>query len=511
MLLKDSEPSVREFDELVYRQVVPRDHYLRKVLEIISWDSFYDLLAPYYSLDAGRPAESPVMMLKLEYLRYHHNLSDREVIARSVTDLAFRNFLRIPLRGYLPDPSTLCVFRGRLGREGFRNIFARVVQIAREYGVVKDRMRLKDATHVIGNIAVPSTLALVAQIRDKLLSAAAPFAPQMVEGERVNLELLREATKGLNPKEKLVTRVAQLRENLVWADTLTPPKQAETNRPWQLFLAQRDLAHKILEDLEHPNAGDRTISVIDPDARSAKHGDWYDGYLVDVLFDPDSELVTSINVLPAARDEAVDTLELVHGEEAAHGNQIEALSMDGAGFNGPLLRELEAPEGLNIDTYVPPPADSKSGLFTPRDFQEDPEQRVVTCPAGQTSTQYQYEPKERSRVYRFSATTCRSCPLLAQCMKQPPRRRGRTVRKTEYQAEHDRVRLKATTPAYARVRREHLKVERKLGELVNRHAGRRARYWGIPKVFIQEAMACTAMNIKRLVRLTCAPTAEACG
>jgi IS5 family transposase len=210
-------------------------------------------------------------MLKLEYLRYHHNLSDREVIARSVTDLAFRNFLRIPLRGYLPDPSTLCVFRGRLGREGFRNIFTRVVQIAREYGVVKDRLRIKDATHVIGNIAVPSTLALVAQIRDKLLSAAEPFAPRMVEGERVNLELLREATKGLNPKEKLVTRVAQLRENLVWADTLTPPKQAETNRPWQLFLVQRDLAHKILEDLEHPTAGDRTISVIDPDARSAKN------------------------------------------------------------------------------------------------------------------------------------------------------------------------------------------------------------------------------------------------
>jgi transposase len=511
MLLKTSEPRVRELDELVYEKVVPQDHYLRKVLKVIPWDDFYDLLAPYYSLDVGRPAEDPVLMLKLEYLRYHHSLSDREVIARSVTDLAFRNFLQIPLRGYLPDPSSLCIFRGRLGRKGFRDIFASVVQTAREYGVVKDRLRIKDATHVIGNIAVPSALALVAQIRDKLLSAAEPFAPQMVEGERVNLEMLREASKGLNPKEKLVTRVAQLRENLVWADTLTPPKQAETNRAWQLFLAQRDLAHKILEDREHPTAGDRTISVTDPEARTGKHGDWYDGYLVDVLFDPDSELVTSINVLPASGDEAVDALELIYGEEAAHGNQIEALSMDGVGFNGPLLRELEDPENLNIDTYVPPPAESKAGLFTPRDFQEDREQGVVTCPAGQTSTQYQYEPEERSRVYRFSASTCRTCPLVAQCMKQAPRRRGRTVRKTEYQAEHDRVRQKATTPAYARVRREHLKVERKLSELVNRHGGRRAHYWGNPKVFIQEAMACTAMNIKRLVRLTCAPTPEVCG
>lgn len=341
MLLRTNVPCVREFDELVYKQVVPLDHYLRKVLEVIPWDDFYDLLAPFYSPDMGRPADSPVMMLKLEYLRYHHNLSDREVIARSETDLAFRNFLRIPLRGYLPDPSSLCVFRGRLGRKGFRDIFAKVVQTAREYGVVKDRLRLKDATHVLGNIAVPSALALVAQIRDKLLSAAEPFAPQMVEGERVNLEMLREASKGLNPKEKLVTRVAQLRENLVWADTLTPPKQAETNRAWQLFLVQRDLAHKILEDQEHPTAGDRTISVTDPEARNGKHGDWYDGYLVDVLMDPDSELVTSLNVLPASGDEAADALELIYGEEAAHGNQIESLSIDGVGFNGPLLRELE--------------------------------------------------------------------------------------------------------------------------------------------------------------------------
>ena len=53
---------------------------------MIPWDDFDDLLAPFYSPDVGRPAEHPVLMLKLEYLRYHHNLSDREVIARSVTD-----------------------------------------------------------------------------------------------------------------------------------------------------------------------------------------------------------------------------------------------------------------------------------------------------------------------------------------------------------------------------------------------------------------------------------------
>ena len=107
--------------------------------------------------------------------------------------------------------------------------------------------------------------------------------------------------------------------------------------------------------------------------------------------------------------------------------------------------------------------------------------------------------------YRFDAATCRACPLLSRCMKQPPARDGRTVSKSDYQAEHQRVRDKAATPAYTAVRREHPKIERKLGEVMNRHGGRRARYRGRWKVLIQELMACLATNVKRLVRLECAP------
>lgn len=261
-----------EFDQKVYRSVVPDDHYLRIVLRVVSWDNFYNVLATYYTRDIGRPAESPVLMLKLEYLRNHHNLSDREVISRARTDLAFRYFLQIPLQWDLPVPSSLCIFRGRLGSQGFLKVFCQVVHTAREHGIVKDRLRIKDATHVIADMAVPTALALVAQIRDKLLVAAERFAPLLVEGERVNLELLREVTKDQKPAERLVTRLAQLREMLAWADEIHPPDDAQTNRWWQTFLTQRDLAHKILEDQERPQAGDRIRSTTDPDARRAKHG-----------------------------------------------------------------------------------------------------------------------------------------------------------------------------------------------------------------------------------------------
>ena len=96
------------------------------------------------------------------------------------------------------------------------------------------------------------------------------------------------------------------------------------------------------------------ISVYDPDARCGKHGDFFDGYLTDVTMDADSELLTGINVLPANGNEGGDAAYLVEQEEAAHGNDVEAISIDGAGYRGKVLRELTDPAGLNLEVFTPP-------------------------------------------------------------------------------------------------------------------------------------------------------------
>lgn len=501
-------PRLSEFDFQVFEAFVPPDHYLRKALSVIRWDDLGDFLASYYSPNMGRPAETPVMMVKLEYLRYHYNLSDGQVIERAKTDLAFRYFLQVDVYNKLPDPSSLCRFRGRLGKQGFREVFDKVVAMAREHGLVKDRLRLKDATHVIAGVAIPATLTLVAQIRDKLLAAAEPFDADCVEGHRINITLVREATKGQGNEQQLLMRVNHLREILAWIDELPAPEDASTNRSWQKLQEQRQLGHKILQDRENPNAGDKTRSTVAPDVRRSKHGEWYDGYLFDFIIDSDSEIITQINVLPANGEEAMDAVKLVRQEEAAHGNDIEALSIDGAGFHGPMLRELEDPKGLNVDTFVPPKQEPVRKTFGPEDFVEDPKSGGVICPAGNTSCYKQRESKGGVTIHRFARDTCEGCALLAACMEDGPKRYGRSVRKNDYTKEYQRVQEKATTEAYKVVRTEHLKVERKLGEVMNRHGGRRARYHDGGKVLIQELMACTATNVKRIVRLLCAPTLE---
>lgn len=506
MLKEPSAPRWSKTDLEVFRYLVPPDHFVRRSLEAIDFEHFRPILTPFYSQGLGRPAEDPVRMLKLEFLQFHHVLSDRQVIERARTDVAYRFFLGLSLEDELPDPSSLSIFRGRLGVEGHKEIFGDVIAQAREQGLVKDRLRLKDATHVIADVAVPTTLALLAQTRDKLMAAAEPFDPVRVTGERARLDVLRLSTESCTAEQRLLARVTHLREILAWVDEVTPPDNAVENQSWQRLMTIRQLAHKILADHENPKSGDRTRSVVDPDVRRGKHGQWYDGYLLDVMMDADSELITALNVLPANGDEAADAATLVREEETRHGNDIESLSIDGVAFQGPALRELESPEGPALDVYVPPTAEVSSEYFKPQDFVEDPAQKSLTCPAGRTTFSRNRNRHDTGWQYSFPRSACADCPLQNCCVAKLIGNHGRTVIKNEYEAEYQRMRAKAQTPQYGAVRREHPRIERKLSELIRRHGARRARYRGREKVLCGQLMAAIAANVKRIASLLRAPT-----
>ncbi len=55
-------------DEQVFTALVPDDHYLRRVKTILDFERYRTLLSPCYSATDGRPADDPVLMVKLEFL-----------------------------------------------------------------------------------------------------------------------------------------------------------------------------------------------------------------------------------------------------------------------------------------------------------------------------------------------------------------------------------------------------------------------------------------------------------
>jgi len=491
------------FERQLFTQLVPEDDFLRRLQPLIDFERFRPLLAQHYCPDNGRPSLDPLMMLKLDLLSMHYRWSDRELMRHAQVNMAVRLFLNIGCQTKLPHHTSMTYFRNRVGADAIQEIFHGVLGQAREMGLVRDRLRLKDATHVIANIAIPSTIRLVAETRDEVLDAAEPFAKAQVAYEWQRADGISAVANEDQPDtERLLSRVEHLRNVLAWADELPSSEAFRVGAAssQEKLLAALTLAHKVLADRDDPQAGDQVISVHDPDARCGKHGDFFDGYLIDVAMDADSELLTAVNVLPANGNEGGDAAHLIEQEEAAQGNEVEALSIDGAGFRGPVLRELTDPDGLNLEVFTPPSQRIALAVFRPEQFTRSDDGKTLTCPAGQTTRSYERSKNDTGVKFRFSKKQCGACALREQCLSSPTAK-SRTVIKNDYEAEYQAAQAKAQTPAYAKVRKEHPAIERKLSELVRRHDMRHARYRGLPKVLRQALLTGVAVNCKRIVKL----------
>ena len=452
MLKSDYYTEPTELDLLIFEKLIPANHYLRQVKGVIDFEYVRSKVQDCYSEDMGRTAIDPVVMFKLEFLQHHYTLSDREVIAEAQVNVAYRYFLDLSVTSSLPVPSLLSQFRTRLGAERYQGLFDGIVVQARQHGLVKDRLRLKDATHVIANIAIPSTIQLVAQVRDKLLDSLRPYAPAEVRAAKADVERIRQVTADLKDEERLLQRVQSLRQLVAWADEVQTQLLLKTSPDPNRVRFDQALAtaHKLLADQDDPSGPDRLRSAVDTEARRGKHGRYYDGYACDISQDPDSEILTALNVLPANGDEAADARTLLEAEQAAHHNQVEALSIDSIGFQGPLLRELSQPAGLNLTVYVPPHSQgisADSPYFKPADFQLSPDGTRLLCPNEVQTDRRNRNGKDTAWVFHFKHSQCAPCPLLDRCMAKLPAKQGRTVSKNDYQAEYDAARQLAQTEA----------------------------------------------------------------
>jgi transposase len=495
---------LNDLERQLFTRMVPESHELRRLDRLIDFERFRPTLAKFYSPCAGRPALDPVMMLKLELLGIQKCYSDREVMMQVQVNAAHRLFLNLGIDSALPHHTSMTYFRQRVGADAMKEIFHEVLAAARELGLIKDRLRLKDATHLIANIAIPSTIRLVAQMRDQLLDAAEPFAPEKVQLEWSEADTLC-CNDEIQDIDRLARRVYHLKSVLLWADELPNADVfgAGSAQQQEALREALTLAHKVLNDREDPKASDKVISVYDPDARCGNHHGFFDGYLADVTMDADSELITGMNVLPANGNEGGDAAYLIEQEEAAHGNDVEAISIDGAGYRGTVLRELTDPEGLNLEVFTPPTQRIALTVFSTEEFTLSEDRKTLSCPAGQTTKSFERSTSDTGVKFRFSKKQCGGCALREKCLADP-KTRSRTVVKNDYEAEYKAAQAKAQTPQYKKVRQEHPAIERKLSELVNRHDLRNARYRGLSKVLRQALLTGLVVNLKRMVKL-CAP------
>ena len=132
----------------IYDDVVPMTHILRKIREHVDFTFVNEIMIDCYSITFGRPAKEPELMLKLLFLKLLYDMSDREVVSRATTDLAFKYFLALDPEDELPHHSLLTKFRTlRLTEDKLNEFLKETVRQAIDKKLIKSTTIIVDSTH----------------------------------------------------------------------------------------------------------------------------------------------------------------------------------------------------------------------------------------------------------------------------------------------------------------------------------------------------------------------------
>lgn len=158
-------------------KIINQEHRLVKLSRIIDWSSLEKHFGASYCENNGRPGVSTRLMVSLHYLKYSHNLSDDEVVAKWVENPYWQYFSgmkwfehRLPI-----DPSSMSRWRKRIGDAGAEEMLKQTIETGVKMKVVKasqlERVNV-DTTVQEKEIRFPTDSRLYDRAREKLVLAA---------------------------------------------------------------------------------------------------------------------------------------------------------------------------------------------------------------------------------------------------------------------------------------------------------------------------------------------------
>jgi hypothetical protein len=217
-----------------------------------------------------------------------------------------------------------------------------------------------------------------------------------------------------------------------------------------------------------------------------------------VATDPESQLITAVDVLSGNAPDREQALELVKQSEQNAEVAVEETMGDCAFGDGPTRQEF-ADAGRRLVAKVPDRPET--GYFAKEDFQIDLETMTCTCPAGQQTRRLVrksgYKDRDgknvQAKAFHFDPALCDVCPLRTQCVKAAPGK-GRVVSLHPQERLLQEARAFQKSEAFAPYRRWRQVAEHRLARLMQLGI-RQARYFGRVKTLFQLLMAATVANL----------------
>nr|MBC8359353.1 IS1182 family transposase [Candidatus Aminicenantes bacterium] len=427
-----------------------------------------------YDSQLGRPSYPPEVLFKMLFLEFYYNLSDVEVAQQVKYNVLYRYFIGLQIHDPTPDDTSLVVFRERLGKERFDKLFDRVVLQAKEKNLLKERLKIVDASKITADISLPNKVNLLHQGRKLVVKTVSRFNPK--RAKELAKKYLRKTRLFTKPDKKEISQERKLTRKFIKAVKGKFSQEAD------------DLCRLLNTVSWNRKKKDKLVSFIDQDARfgrtSPNIGANFCGYKAHILED-ESELITSVDILKGNEIEGTRLEPLLKKEEEKHllSKAIAGDSIYDSGDNYALLGRKK------MKAYI---------SFHPRSrrtwqgFRLNKKKKYLRCPQGNLSIGR--IPQEEGFLYYFSTTDCQNCPAKSTCIKQKENR-ARVFVKAGYLFSGGQNRYRKRALKLRKM------IERKFAEAKKWHGLSRARYRGKWKVAIQIIMTFLVMNAKRIARL----------
>ena len=107
-----------EYELVMLEELVPQDHFLRKVDAAVDFSFIHDMCKNLYCLDNGRPAIEPELLFKMLLLGYLYGIKSEIKLAQAVNEnIAFKWFRGLKITEKGPDHATMSANRVRRFRD----------------------------------------------------------------------------------------------------------------------------------------------------------------------------------------------------------------------------------------------------------------------------------------------------------------------------------------------------------------------------------------------------------
>ena len=150
-MLKQRREKQQQMELVIMEQMVPEDHFLRKVDRAVDFSFIYDLCAPLYCADNGRPAIDPEILFRMLLVGYLYGIKSEARLEEEINyNIAYKWFCGLDLTDKAPDATTISQNRRRRFRDNniAEQIFNEILRQCVAKGLVGGAILYTDSTHI---------------------------------------------------------------------------------------------------------------------------------------------------------------------------------------------------------------------------------------------------------------------------------------------------------------------------------------------------------------------------